>query len=228
MLLRRSVAAAAIGLLVPLLVLARTAGAQDDDLARVRSAFDETTVLRIDSLIAAAADDGVPRVLLVEKAVEGAAKGHEPGVVFTALATLADELRNTVRLLGPDRDPRGLEKANETIRHGVDPEAVRRLAQRHPRDYPMLLQAIEDLLHAGVTLEVAQGTVLDASERGVESHDVLSLPGIVRRLVREGRSPVEAANSIRASLRAGRLTIPPPPPSLLGGSLRSGGPPISP
>lgn len=218
MLLRRSVTGLAIGLLLPLLALARTAGAQDDDLARVRAAFDDTAALRIDSLIVAAEEDGVPRVLLVEKAVEGAAKGHEGAVVFTALATLADELRNTVRLLGRHRDPRGLEKANETIRHGVDPEAVRELAERHPRDYPMFLQAIEDLLHAGVTLEVAQGMVLDATERGVESRDVLNLPAIVRRLVREGRSAVEAANSVRADLRAGRLTIPPPPPAMLGRS----------
>lgn len=190
---------------------------QRDDLARVRARFPAPAMQRLETIIEGAEGDGVPRVLLVEKAVEGAAKGHEPDVVIGAVSTLAGELRATVRLLGHDTPPAGLEKATDAIRHGVQPGVVRELAARNPDDFPILLQAIEDLLHAGVELDAAQGMVLDASSRGMESQDVLTLPATVRRLVREGRSPVEAATSIRQSLRQGRPTIPPAPP---GATLR--------
>lgn len=201
---------------VVLLGMAATAPAQQtDDLARVRARFPAEAVTRIETILVEAEDEGVPRALLVEKALEGAAKGHRPDVVIQAVSTLAGELRATVRLLGRDTPLPGLEKATDAIRHGVEPDAVRQLARASPRDLPIFLQAIEDLLHAGVELETAQGMVLDAAARGMRSQEVLTLPQSVRRLVREGSSPVEAATTIRRSL-TGRPTIPPSPPGTLG------------
>jgi len=204
-----------------LLVAAPTAPAQQrDDLARVRVQFPAASVERLETILAHATDDGVPRELLVEKAVEGVAKGHRPDVVIRAVSTLADEMRATVRLLGRDTPPPGLEKATDAIRHGVEPDVVRRLARTSPRDFPLFLQAIEDLLHAGVELETAQGVVLDAASSGMRSQEVLTLPQTVRRLVREGSSPIEAATTVRRSL-TGRSTIPPSSPGILG---RTGSP----
>ena len=196
-------------------VTATAPAQQTDDLGRVRVRFPAAEVERIETILSAAEDEGVPRVLLVEKAVEGVAKGHEPRVVIQAVSTLADELRATVRLLGRDTPPEGLEKATDAIRHGVEPRAVRELARASPGDFPLFLQAIEDLLNAGVELEAAQDMVLDAASRGMRSQDVLALPQTVRRLVREGSSPVEAATMVRRSLRSGRATIPPAPPGVV-------------
>lgn len=198
-----------------LLGMAATAPAQQtDDLARVRVKFPVAQVERLETILAEAQEDGVPRELLVEKAVEGAAKGHRPAVVIQAVSTLADEMRATVRLLGRETPAPGIEKATDAIRHGVEPDVVRRLARTSPRDFPLFLQAIEDLLHAGVELETAQGMVLDAATSGMASQDVLALPQSVRRLVREGSSPIEAATAIRRSL-SGRPTIPPSAPGIL-------------
>jgi len=189
--------------------------AQADDLARVRAEYDAAVVARIDSLIQAAEADGVPRSLLVEKAVEGAAKGMEAPVVIDGVRTWARELRGAVRILGRGADPAGLAKVAESISHGVDRGVVQVLAGDHPVEYPIMLQAIEDLLHAGVELEAAQGMVAEAAAHGMPGHDVLTISATVRRLVREGRSPIDAADSIRRSLRAGRPVIPPPPPLAL-------------
>lgn len=199
-----------------LLVAAPMAPAQQgDDLARVRAKFPAASIERLETILAEASRDGVPRELLAEKAVEGVAKGHRPEVVIRAVSTLADELRATVRLLGRDTPPAGLEKATDAIRHGVGTDAVRRLARTSPQDFPLFLQAIEDLLHAGVALEIAQGVVLDAASRGMRSQEVLALPQTLRRMVREGNTPVEAATAIRRSL-TGRSTIPPAPPGVIG------------
>ena len=189
--------------------------AQGDDLARVRAEYDSVAVSRIEALIQAAEADGVPRSLLVEKAVEGAAKGMGAPVVIDGIRTWAKELRDAVRILGRGAEPAGLAKVAESVSHGVDRGVVRRLAGDHPVEYPIMLQAIEDLLHAGVELEAAQGMVAEAAARGLPGQDVLTISATVRRLVREGRSPIEATNSIRRNLRAGRSVIPPPPPPLL-------------
>lgn len=193
-------------------VFAPPLSAQDDDLARVRSSYEAATVFELESLIAAAEADGVPRGPLVEKAVEGAAKGMPGGVVLEVVGSWADELREAVALLGRGADPAGLTKAAESIAHGVDREIVRTLAGDYPVDYPIMLQTIEDLVHAGVELEEAQSMVRDAAERGMRGEDVLTISATVRRLVREGSSPVEAAASIRTNMRAGGRTIPPSPP----------------
>ncbi|MDH3732755.1 MAG: hypothetical protein OEU54_04440 [Gemmatimonadota bacterium] len=186
--------------------------AQEDDLARVRAGYDVETVDSLERVIAEAESDGVPRELLVEKAVEGAAKRADAPMLVEAVTTWADELRGAVALLGRGTQPQGLAKAAESIRHGVDEEVVRRLAGDYPVDYPIMLQAIEDLLHTGVELDEAQAMVVDAAERGFKGQDVLTLSATLRRLVREGASPVDAAASIRVNMRAGRVTIPPPPP----------------
>jgi len=191
-----------------------TLRAQTDDLARVRAQYDAAVVARIDSLIHAAEADGVPRSLLVEKAVEGAAKGMEAPVVIDGIRTWAEELRDAVRMLGRGAEPAGLVKVAESVSHGVARGVVQRLAGDHPFEYPIMLQAIEDLLHAGVGLEAAQGMVAEAAARGLPGQDVLTISATVRRLVREGHSPGDAADSIRRSLRAGRSVVPPPPPPL--------------
>lgn len=187
-----------------------------DDLARVRSQYPPTTVAELESLIAAAENDGVPRSLLVEKAIEGVAKRMSGEVVVNAVGLWADELRSAVALLGRGTEPAGLTKAAESIRHGVDPEIVRRLAGDYPADYPIMLQTIEDFVHSGVGLDEAQAMVTDAAERGLRGDDVLTMSATLRRLVREGTSPVDAAASIRLNMRRGGSPIPPSPPP--GGS----------
>jgi len=183
-----------------------------DDLARVRSSYAAADVARIEAVIGEAVADGVPRVLLVEKAVEGVAKGMTADVVVAGIADWANELREAVALLGPGADPTGLAKAAESMTHGVDRDVIVSLARDHPQDFAIMLQTIEDLVHLGVELDDAQEMVTVAAGRGMSGEDVLLIPAVLRRMVRDGSSPVDAASSIRANLRAGRRIVPPPPP----------------
>lgn len=210
----------AIEVLVLGVALAMPLSAQDDDLARVRSHYDSATVAALEEIIAQGEANGVPRELLVEKAVEGVAKRASSEMVVQAVSSWADELRDAVVLLGRGAEPSGLAKAAESIRHGIAPDVVRNLSTDYPADFPIMLQAIEDLLHAGVELDEAQSLVTDAAERGLRGQDVMTLSATLRRLVREGTSPVDAAASLRLNLRSGRPpVIPPSAPPL--GDLRS-------
>lgn len=184
--------------------------AQQDDLARLRRVFSAREVSRIDAVIREAETDGVPRPLLIGKAIEGAAKGMSAEIVRQAVVVYADELRIAVELLGPGAEPRGLEKTADALRHGVDGSFIASLAARDPRELPAMLQVIEDLLHEGVSLSEAQAVVREASGSGLSGAEALSLPAAVRRLIRSGSSPTDAVSSVRRSLRSGRPTGPPP------------------
>ncbi len=201
----------ALGVILMAWAAAPTAGLQEEDLSRVREAFTAAQADRIAREIAAAERDGVPRALLIEQADLGIARGLVFEVVFRGLRTRAEELRRAVQVLGRGADAEGLEKSAEVLRHGVAPDLVRGLARDHPDDYPILFQAIEDLLHAGVAVDVAQDMIREASDRGLKSQDVLTLSARVRRLVREGSSPADAVGVVRRTLRSGSV-VPPPPP----------------
>ncbi len=180
---------------------------------RLRPVLSAQQMQRMEAVLESAARDGIPRSLLVDKAVEGVAKGMNAEVVMGAVAQLARELRVAVRLLGPGVDAYGLEKAADALRHGVSGAVVGALAEEHPRDFPVMLQVLEDLLHEGVALAEAEAVVREASTRGYGGDQVLTLPAAVRRLIRDGNSPTQAASSVRRTLRLGR-PIPPPSPGL--------------
>ena len=202
----------AVGLLLAVATIAPTASfAQEEWLARLRPTFSVEQMQRMDAVLEQADRDGIPRSLLVDKTVEGVAKGMSAEVVLGAVSQLAMELRVAVRLLGPGVDAYGLKKAADALRHGVSGAVVGSLADESPEEFPVLLQVIEDLLHAGVALTEAQAVVREASTRGYKGNQVLTLPGAVQRLIRDGASPAQAASSVRQTLRSGRPILPPSP-----------------
>ena len=152
-------------------------GAQTDDLVRVRALLGEGATSQIEAAIQLGLADGLPRNLLVDKAIEGAAKGMGSEVILAAVDTLTDELRRAGTVVGLDADEVHLEKAADGLRSGLDQSFLVELYRENSEDFAMMVVALEDLLR---------------------------LPANVRRLVREGRTPFEAVRSVRASMRSGR------------------------
>jgi hypothetical protein len=179
-------------------------GAQTDDLVRVRASFGEGATAQIEAAIQLGVADGLPRNLLVNRALEGVAKGMGSEVVLAAVHTLADELRQATTVVGPDANEAHLEKAADGLRNGLDRRFLVELYRENPADFPVMVIALEDLLHTGVTVRVAQNMLRDASSRGLGANELLRLPANVRRLVRAGRTPLEAVRSVRAGMRSGR------------------------
>ena len=179
-------------------------GAQTDDLVRVRALLGEGATSQIEAAIQLGLADGLPRNLLVDKAIEGAAKGMGSEVILAAVDTLTDELRRAGTVVGLDADEVHLEKAADGLRSGLDQSFLVELYRENSEDFAMMVVALEDLLRTGVTVRVAQNMLRDASSRGLRVNELLRLPANVRRLVREGRTPFEAVRSVRASMRSGR------------------------
>ncbi|MXW67923.1 MAG: hypothetical protein F4Z72_13100 [Gemmatimonadales bacterium] len=136
------------------------------------------------SVIEAGVRDGLPRGLLIDKAMEGVAKGMAPEVVLAAVDTFAAELRDAASVVGPQAEPVALEKAADALRRGVGRELLTRLG-RDRADFPLLVVSLEELLDAGVELGLAEDLVRYAVAEEFDSDAVLRLPASVKLLIRE-------------------------------------------
>lgn len=163
---------------------------------------------RLRRLVADVRADGIPPSLLVDKALEGAAKGVSGERLVATVSAYADELREARSLIGPDIDATGLLAATNALRRGVPPGIIRGLALEHPARFEMLLLVHGDLLVEGVPPDEAYGVVQAALRRGLEGENLLSVPAAIRRLIREGEAPVDAAVSVERGLEQGRFPIP--------------------
>lgn len=178
---RRSPAAVCLGAM--LLALATPLAGQD-----ARSRFSRhlgaVYAARTLSVIEAGVQDGLPRGLLIDKAMEGVAKGMSPEVVLAAVDTFAAELRDAASVVGPGATPIALEKAADALRRGVGRELLMRLG-RDRADFALLVVSLEELLDAGVERGLAEDLLRHAVAEEFDSDAVLRLPASVKLLIRE-------------------------------------------
>lgn len=137
------------------------------------------------SVIEAGVRDGLPRGLLIDKAMEGVAKGMAPEVVLSAVDTFADELRIAASVVGEGAAPIALEKAADAIRRGVARGLLTTLGRDRSDDFAIIVVSLEELLDAGVDLGLAENLVRFAVSEELDSDAVLRLPASVKLLVRE-------------------------------------------
>lgn len=193
----RSKAAVVAGLAALLWLTPPLAG--QSDLDRLRAALGEAQTERIAAVIDAAERDGLPRGLLVEKAVEGVAKSGDADVVLAGVADFADELRAASNVVGTG-DADRLEKAADAMRRGVDRALLTSLNRDRSDDFAIMVVALLDLLDVGVEQQLAEDLIRYAATQGLEEDEVLALPADVKRLVRQGSSPGQAVSSVQGRL----------------------------
>lgn len=201
--------------------------APDPRLARIRAGLPAPAVQQIETTMAAAREQGLPTGPLLDKAVEGVAKGVAGDRVASAVGALAGELRSARSLLdGRVRPgPTDIAAVADALRRGVPSRAVRRLAETAGEGEPVALEAhiLGDLLDHGVSADDALG-LLDAwRARGRHGDELRQLPAAVERLMRRGSLPGQAAAAVTGAMRAGG------PPGLTGERGRGqSSPPIPP
>lgn len=137
------------------------------------------------SVIEAGTRDGLPRGLLIDKALEGVAKRMAPEVILAAVDEFADELRVAADVVGPDAEPVALEKAADAMRRGVARPLLTTLGRDRADDFAIVVVSLEELLDAGVEMGLAEDLVRYAVSEGLDSDAVLRLPASVKLLARE-------------------------------------------
>lgn len=190
--------------LILILALPSALLAQDERLERLRQVYPAEAVGRIEEVIAAAEAANVPSDPLVTKALEGAAKGVPADRVIAALSGYADRLGEATRLIGSPENAMDVVATADALRRGVPAPTVQRLVGDHRGSLSVPLVVLGDLIDAGVSAEGAFEVVHSAlaAEQGPE--ELLAIPGAVRRLVKEGRSPADAANAVGKAIGRGR------------------------
>lgn len=212
-------------LLLAFVALPATAAAQDAQRERLRQAFPAEAVTQIETILAEAEASGVPSDPLVAKALEGAAKRVPADRVVAALTVYAERLQQATEIVGPERGASAVVAAADALRRGVPAAAVRAVSG-HQGDPAVPLVVLADLVEAGVPVDGAFSVVENALDRQHGPEDILAIPGQVRRLMREGRLPAEAAAAVGQAIGRGQFRGVGPHGNLGAGP--PGGPPVPP
>jgi hypothetical protein len=187
------------------------AGAQqatDTRLERIRAELPADAVRRIEAQLARASELGLPTAPLLDKAVEGMAKGV-PGVrIAGAIDQLAADLGRASALLtdahpGPPAD---VASVADALRRGVPEATIQRLATRAGPEEPVALavHTVGDLMDHGVPAGQALSVLEAWRDRGARAEELRELPAAVERLIRQGVLPEQAAAAVANAMMQGR------------------------
>lgn len=183
---------------------------------------------RLRTIVDRAAERGAPAGPLLDKALEGAAKGVPVDRIAPALEAFAGRLERSAGLVGPPASADAVVAGADALSRGVPAGEVRRVARSAPADGRAVpLVVLGDLVEAGVPAGRAADVVGEAVRGGRSQQELLRIPGRVRRMIRQGVPPARAAD--RAPGPPGRGGPPGDVPAGGGpGSGAGGGPPVPP
>ena len=208
-----------------LLAAPRASLAQQADLSRVRQALPADAADRVARIVEEAEAAGVPAHPLVNKALEGTAKGVPADRIVSAVSSYASRLRSASGTLGGGAKADQVVAAADALGRGASPEAVSRLNREAGDGSAAAFVVLGDLVESGVPVDRAVEVVEEALRTGRTGADLLAVPGVVRRLVRQGTPPGLAARAVARTM-AGRGPPEGVPPVEL--PPQAGGPPVPP
>lgn len=189
--------------LLAALTLATRAVAQDPRLARLDPATRAAVATLVDSSRAA----GLPTEPLVQRALEGAAKGAPTDRIVAAVRRLAGDLGSARSALGPKAAPAELEAGAAALRAGASPDVLAKLRRTRPAPLTVPLAVLADLVASGVPVDSAVMAVLALAPTAGDG-ELVEFRRAVERDIALGVPPAAAAgvllNADARSARPGR------------------------
>lgn len=187
--------------------------AVQEKMERVRSRLGPDAAARIQEAARIAREAGVPAGPVVDKALEGIAKGVPPGRLVPAVEAYVGRLTRAAGVLGQGPRPAEIVAAADALGRGVPEGELRTVSgSAAGEDRAIALVVLGDLVEMGVPSDRAAGAVRDALSAGRGGEALLQLPALVRRRVRAGMLPAQAAEQARQALERGPPVGPPVPP----------------
>jgi hypothetical protein len=202
------------GLLLALaLAIPASANAQAGALERALAALPAPAAEALRDALQQAAARGLPTDPLLNKALEGTAKGAPAERILLAVRELAVELEAARDALPANPRPSSgeLTATADVMRRGVSPEAVRQLARGRTADEPfeLALHTLGDLVERGLPVEVALEILSTWREDGVDAERLRTITPAVDRLTRAGMTPERAGREVARDLGRGTPVTPP-------------------
>lgn len=176
--------------------------AQEDVATRLDRRVAPEVVREVEALAASAVARGLPVEPLIQKAIEGGAKGVPAERVIAAVRTLAARLEMAAGALrssgiaSPAADM--IEGGADALGAGLSANQVGVLARssRQPHDPGLTLRVAATIAALGVPPKTALELVRDMIKAGRAPSDILSLPAQVQAVMARGATPAQAAEGL--------------------------------
>ena len=175
-------------LLAALLAVAPAAAQQvDQRLERLDAATRPVVAALIDSARAAS----LPTEPLVQRALEGTAKGAPEGVIVAAVRRLVVDLGRAREALGSTASPAELSAGAAALRAGASQATLAELRQARREPLIVPLAVLADLVASGVPVDSAAAAVLSLAGRARDA-DLVEFRRAVERDIALGAPPAAA------------------------------------
>jgi hypothetical protein len=171
----------------------RQAWAQD---ARLAARLDHETLVAVSAIVDSARRAKLPTSPLVDKALEGAAKGSDDARIVIAVRQLSARLGIARRVLGDNTRSDELKAAAAALSAGATPLELEQLhAAAGKRSITMPLAVLTDLVARNVPPPSAAAVVLDLTRAKIRDGELTLFQRNVRSDIDHGADPTVAATT---------------------------------
>lgn len=194
------------GLLLALLAGPLAPGAAQSLRGRLEDRVPAAAIPAVDSLVRQAAQEQLPTEPLVQKALEGGAKGASAERIVTAVETALGQLRSSRALLvgagdAPPTTAAEVITVSAALRRGVPPPVVERVVAALPAEpRGSALHAVADLVEHRFAPDSAVDLILAASHLGLRGERLLDVSTAALHELQRGRTRSAALADVRARL----------------------------
>jgi hypothetical protein len=185
----RAIAACSIAALA---LTARADAAQD---ARLAARLDKETFTAVNAIVDSARVSKLPTAPLVDKALEGAAKGSDGGKIVFAVRQLSMRMGTARKVLGAASSDE-IKAAATALDAGVSERDLGRVkSATGKRPVTMPLAVLADLIGRDIAIPTATNLVLQLARSGVKDTDLALFQRNVRADIDRGADPTAAATT---------------------------------
>ncbi len=179
--------------LLALLLAGAPALGQDPRLA---ARLDKPTYIAVNAIVDSARAAKLPTAPLVDKALEGAAKGSDGSKIVVAVHQLSVRMGSARRVLGSSADLEEIKAAAGALDAGVTTHDLARLqAASGKRPLTMPLSVLSDLIGRGVPVATATTIIIQLGRSGAKDSELTTFQRNVRADIDHGADPAVAAST---------------------------------
>ncbi len=177
-------------------IFAASSGRLHAQDSRLAARLDRTTLIGVTAVIDSARLAKLPTAPLVDKALEGAARGSEGDRIVNAVHQLSTRLATARTILGTSANSDEIKAAAAALDAGIGEHDLARVhAACGKRAVTMPLAVLTDLVGRNVPLATATTVVLQLARAGVADADLALFQRNVRADINRGAAPNAAATT---------------------------------